>query len=380
MKLKAFAISAALLVGVFAANAQEKKVHDLYLGVNAGALTPMVQGAGLSQATPYIGVQLGYNITPVWGVRGYVGGLWMNRNADYYYAVDVTGTVNRKFVETGLDLVLNFSNIFADDLAKFDVYAFAGPSLTVARQGTVFSGTKNGEYLDVVNSSVVKVRPNASAGLGLAYNFSEYFALGLESRFGFVASIFGDADQFRKSLPTTRLSLTGVYTFGGKTGKVAGAAAAAAAAGYLSSEAAEALAAEAVANNPKIVEKVVEKVVEKEVVKEVVKEYPASSAIFFSIGKADISSKDKARVKIMADAIKATDDGVVYEVGGYADKKTGSAKYNQSLSEKRAKAVYDLLVKEGVPAEKLEVKGYGGVDPLFYGNDVLSRTVIIKKK
>ena len=155
---------------------------------------------------------------------------------------------------------------------------------------------------------------------------------------------------------------------------------AAAAAGYISKEAAHALADEAVEKNPKIVEKIVEKPVVKEVEKVVETVVPASTAIFFEIGKANIDAKNKARIQLYAEAINAGADDCVYEVGGYADKKTGSVSRNQNLAEKRAQAVYDALVEFGVDPSQLEMKAYGGVDPMFFNNDVLSRTVVIKKK
>lgn len=48
------------------------------------------------------------------------------------------------------------------------------------------------------------------------------------------------------------------------------------------------------------------------------------------------------------------------ELIGYADE-IGNAAYNQTLSENRAKAVYDLLVQAGISADRLSYSG-GGVD------------------
>jgi len=50
--------------------------------------------------------------------------------------------------------------------------------------------------------------------------------------------------------------------------------------------------------------------------------------------------------------------GVSVEVMGYADE-LGPEDYNMKLSEKRAKAVYDVLVSSGVDASRLSYKGYG---------------------
>lgn len=50
--------------------------------------------------------------------------------------------------------------------------------------------------------------------------------------------------------------------------------------------------------------------------------------------------------------------GVILEVKGFADE-LGPEDYNIKLSEKRAKAVYDLLVSAGVDSSRLSFKGYG---------------------
>lgn len=51
------------------------------------------------------------------------------------------------------------------------------------------------------------------------------------------------------------------------------------------------------------------------------------------------------------------------ELGGHTDN-VGRAEFNQQLSEQRAKAVYDYLVKRGVAAERLSYKGYGSTQPV----------------
>jgi len=330
-------------------------------------------------------LQVGKYITPVWGVRGVIGGPFLSLDANDGNATEngaVKAYKNKLFGELNLDGMFNITNVFADDLAKFNVYLFAGPTMNFSSVGSEFVAPDQ-QAVDVFlvqPNDDLKVRVGATAGLGLAYDITKSFALGVEARFGITPSIFGDADAYRKAAGTTRIALNGVWTIGGKHGKVARAAAAAAAAGYISKEAAEALANEAVEKNPKIVEKIVEKEVVKQVEKLVNNEVPASTAIFFQIGKATLTSKDKARIKLYAEAINSTKDNSVYVVNGYADKKTGSARTNQRISEKRAEAVYNALVEAGVDPSRLEKQAFGGVDALFFNNDVLSRTVIIKKK
>jgi flagellar motor protein MotB len=51
------------------------------------------------------------------------------------------------------------------------------------------------------------------------------------------------------------------------------------------------------------------------------------------------------------------------EISGHTDS-TGSAEYNQKLSEKRARAVVDYLIRKGIAWQKLEAEGYGDRNPV----------------
>ena len=93
-------------------------------------------------------------------------------------------------------------------------------------------------------------------------------------------------------------------------------------------------------------------------VKEVV---TAPVSVFFNINKSKIASrKDLQNVKAMTETAK---DGK-FVVTGYADSKTGSAAYNQALSQKRAETVADELVKMGVSRDNIEVVAAGGVNTI----------------
>jgi len=55
--------------------------------------------------------------------------------------------------------------------------------------------------------------------------------------------------------------------------------------------------------------------------------------------------------------------GLKVQVEGYTDS-TGTADYNQKLSEKRAMAVQGFLTEQGVPPENTSAQGYGEADPI----------------
>ena len=97
--------------------------------------------------------------------------------------------------------------------------------------------------------------------------------------------------------------------------------------------------------------------------KPVTKVVAAPVSVFFNIGKSKIASKkDLQNVSDLAAAAKANNSKIV--VTGYADSKTGSAKFNQALSQKRAETVANELVKMGVSRDQIETVAAGGVNTL----------------
>lgn len=93
-----------------------------------------------------------------------------------------------------------------------------------------------------------------------------------------------------------------------------------------------------------------------------------TSSVFFNINSAKVASrKDLVNVKEVAEYAKANNSKIV--VTGYADSKTGSAEYNQKLSQKRAETVANELVKMGVNRDNIITEAKGGVmnlEPFSY--------------
>jgi outer membrane protein OmpA-like peptidoglycan-associated protein len=84
--------------------------------------------------------------------------------------------------------------------------------------------------------------------------------------------------------------------------------------------------------------------------------------INFESGKYDIPPVRLAAIQKGAGYIKKMPSSVVIEVGGHTDN-VGSDASNQTLSENRAKAVRDQLIKFGVDGNMLQTKGYGEMNP-----------------
>ena len=68
------------------------------------------------------------------------------------------------------------------------------------------------------------------------------------------------------------------------------------------------------------------------------------------------------------------------KIYGYSDT-IGDEEYNLKLSTQRAKTAYDILVRLGIPIEKLSYRGYGEINPIFSNKTpegrFLNRTVQI---
>jgi adhesin transport system outer membrane protein len=78
--------------------------------------------------------------------------------------------------------------------------------------------------------------------------------------------------------------------------------------------------------------------------------------------------------KIKAESYPVLDNAIItlkewgdssVEIAGHTDQRDNSKPdYNQVLSEKRAKAVLEYVVKKGVDAKRLTAKGYGYSQPI----------------
>ena len=105
--------------------------------------------------------------------------------------------------------------------------------------------------------------------------------------------------------------------------------------------------------------------------------------ILFQANSAIILPESYADLDIVNDIVKEWGNDKV-EIAGHTDKRnTSKEKYNLLLSEKRAKAVADYLIKKGTDPKRLVVKGYGFSQPIaendpMEGNDANRRVEIIR--
>ncbi|MDE6347150.1 MAG: porin family protein, partial [Bacteroides sp.] len=189
-------------------NAQEKTKYytdkasdNIFLGIGVGGMS--VLNGGVNTPTFNFNVSLGKYITPVWGIRGQIGGLWQSldkQNNGYHRYCKKAGEVN-------LDAMLNVINLFAgyNPNRAFNLYLFGGPTMNLSKAVSTeifFDGNNGYEELRNYSENGLKARFGATAGLGLAYDINAKWAVNLEGRFGVTPSIFGDASDCRKAEAT----------------------------------------------------------------------------------------------------------------------------------------------------------------------------------
>jgi outer membrane protein OmpA-like peptidoglycan-associated protein len=84
--------------------------------------------------------------------------------------------------------------------------------------------------------------------------------------------------------------------------------------------------------------------------------------VFFDFSKASIKSESFAELNKLASFMKAQKTMVI-EIAGYTDN-IGKEEANLKLSQERADAIRDYLLKHGVHSSKIAAKGYGSSDPV----------------
>ena len=364
----------------------EKAGDNIFVSVTGGI---SMVNSGKSEGkfgtpAPHITLSLGKWFSPVWGAR-VQGGLW-KANFDTRHskgtwdaqgnAIGSIADYDKNVGQIRLDAMYNISNAIwgynPDRL--FNLSVFAGPGITIAKSANGMIST-NGNTWQRVPAGEEKTRAyvNGSVGLQGKFNVNEYIDIDVEARGELAASYLG----YLSTAHTVGGIYVGAgvtYTFGGKKFVP-----------YVSKIEKDALNDEINKYRSELEQAQTDLANSKNaaataqpVTQEVVKEVQVAGprAVFFKIGSAKLDDYGKVNIQMAAKVLKANPDKK-YKVAGYADKATGSAPFNQKLSEKRAQVVYDALIAEGVDKDQLELVGFGGTENMF-GKDYLNRCVILE--
>jgi len=354
MKIKKIFMSCLLLAGVLSASAQEqypKTVYDhnpyWYIQLQGGAQYTLGEIDFKDLISPNVQVAIGRQFTPAFGIR-------LQANAWESRAGLGDNKWKWKYVAPGLDLTFNLSNIFCgfNPNRVFNFSAFIGGGVNIGwdNKADDIKDVYNDTYPNAIGSmsenidyvwTGTKVRGFGRAGVAADFRLSNAVSLGLEVNANTMTDRYnskkaGNWDWYFNALAGLKINL-------GKTHSTR--------------------TIEAPKVPEKVIEKVIERVVEKPAPAPVVEPTRAVAQkkeqfrrdVFFLIGNSSISKKEQAKVKEVADYLKANPNAKV-EVTGYADKGTGNPTINSKLSQRRAQTVANMLQRTyGIAKDRITV-------------------------
>ena len=86
------------------------------------------------------------------------------------------------------------------------------------------------------------------------------------------------------------------------------------------------------------------------------------SGILFATNSSTVSDASKSALRNFASSLNSNPDTNI-KIIGHTDN-TGRVEYNQTLSEKRAKSVYDYLLNQSVSSNRMSFEGKGITEPV----------------
>ena len=89
------------------------------------------------------------------------------------------------------------------------------------------------------------------------------------------------------------------------------------------------------------------------------------TVFYFGFDSSSLSHESRAQVDAHITALLGNNDSVRLE--GHTDER-GTREYNLALGERRANAVRDYMVANGVPSYRIETISYGEENPAAYGS------------
>ena len=393
--MKKILVALSALFVMTMANAQEYAVKqskfkdDWFLEAKVGASMFLASDWNFDSAlkdvtSPYVGLAFGKYFNPVIGARVEVGA-WQLKNKFNSNSCNIDDPLKANFIQTNFDLMFNLMNAFGKVKVdrKFDLYGILGIGYMrhlgfvngvedYALASDKLGGSKNfvntklalqgqfhvtkavdvnlevsGNFID--NSFMLSNRKFAgyvNAMAGVAYKFKKRgFELGEVVEPGLVASLNDEINKQRSVIDGNEREISDLKNQ---------------LKDYRNENA---------ALNQKLAES--EKNKAAELKNEVV--------ITYRIGKTDVSKEQLVSLYNVAQMLKENPETNV-DIKAYADAKTGSAKRNKYLTEKRAETIVKILTENyGIDSNRITSTAYGSDSQIYDNNDWNRIAVIVVK-
>lgn len=372
--MKKLILMAALALGVVSANAQvtvegSKFTDNWSFGVKGGMVTPMKHHAFFGNARGIAGVELRKQITPSFGLG--VEGEWSVNTSSWMDFKSCT-VFDHQYV--GAFGALNLMNAFAGYKGTprtFEIEAVAGAGWLHA-----YNHGKNAYQDDAANSWATKVGLNFNFNLGeskawtIAIKPAILWNMGGSTKDFPGSNMHGVSCQYDANAAVVELMAGVTYHFKNSNGTHSFVTARL----YDQNEI-DALNAQinglkadlenCAGNNAALQQKVNNLQAELDacnkkqpIVKEVVKDLNNVHYVFFRLGSSYIQENQKPSIEMTAQSLK-NDANAKVDIKGYASPE-GSKAINARLSQRRADAVKNVLVKKyGIDASRINAEGEG---------------------
>ena len=350
-------------------NEYQFKKH-FYLDIQGGGQYTLGEAKFKDLLSPNIQGAIGYQFSPVFGLRAQMNGLWSKGGwAGFRSKVGekpYNAKYKFKYIAPGVDFMFNLSNLFCgwNPSRVFNISAFAGGGINWAGGNQEINGIAatlenfnnyNLEYL----WQGKKVRPYGRAGIDLEFKVSKAVSIMLEGNANMISDKYNskkadNPDWYFNALAGVRINLGKSYTKKAKPVEEPAPA--------------PAPKQEYVAPKPEPKPAPVEKKVEE-----------IRRDIFFTINSYKIAPAEDAKIREVVDYLGKNPEAKVV-VTGYADKGTGNERINDRIAAKRAAAVVWMLEKRyGISAERITEESKGARVQPFAENNMNRVSIMIAK-
>ena len=374
MKIKNILLSGVMAMGCLVANAQDAPKTEYvfnphwYVQGQIGAQYTLGEVKFGDLLSPNIQLGVGRQFTPIWGARFSINA-WQSKGGINEYSWTDGAKVgkekyNWKFIAPQLDATFNLSNAIAgfnpNRTVSVGLLAGIGANIAfsnddaVALAATADKHNHGSENLKYAWDGT-KVRFLGRFGANVDFRIDDAWSIGVEATANVTTDKYnskkaGNGDWYFNALVGVRYNIGKTYSTRTIT-------------------------------PPAPVEKVVERIVEKIVevpakTDERVKGGKLRREVFFTIGKNKISQDGFNKIQEVVDFMKKYPEATV-TVTGYADRGTGSAKFNDRIAARRADVVETELVNRGIARDRIVKSSKGSRVQPFNDNDMNRVTICI---
>jgi OOP family OmpA-OmpF porin len=364
MKRIALFITAMLLTLCGHAQRNYKPAPYMFVTVQGGATRTFTNSALDRKWAPMGAISVGGYIAPFLGARVQGNGWMWDEDK-----LDANGTYNNKWYGGNADLLVNLTGIiFPKRNNLLNVVAIAGYGLQYAK----FDACPTSHRYPL-NERGNRWTHNTRLAGQLDLNIAKHFSVLLEGGYDLEHDHVHNF-KVEKWWPYAMLGLS--YKFGHPKVRTTA---------PLTTPVVQEIAEDANANvapaTPVVEEKKPEPVVEEKKPEPVVQKVPEKQAenIFFLKGSAAIGNQQATVINSIAQWAKDHPQAII-QLTGYADKGTGTARVNQAISERRAAAVKDALVRRGIKASRIATEAKGDTEQPFADNDQNRAVIAISEE